>query len=322
VGDGDRITGYGLDALLERQVGMMTRRQLVAHGFDESVVCRKVRRGEWQRALPAVFALAAAPLSGEQRRIAAALYTGPLAQLTGLAALHWHGFRHAPATDRVHVLVPHRTRRRSTGFVVVQRTHQLDHDGHETDLYTVTSAARAVVDACRASSDLRTARAIMTESVQSRFTSVARLEAEIQRAGRSRTALAGSVLREIVDGVRSLPEAELRDLVKSSAVLPRLLWNPRLQSSDGEPLPTPDGWIPDAGIALEVDSRTHHSSDADWGRTMRRHNALAQCGVQVLHFSPREIRENPRRVLRVIEQTYITRLRSGPSFAVQEGAPY
>ena len=161
----------------------------------------------------------------------------------------------------------------------------------------------------------------MAESVQRRLTSIARLDNEVRRAGKSRTALARKVLREIVDGIRSSPEAELRDLTKSSALLPRLVWNPSLVSPDGRPLPTPDGWIPDAGIALEVDSRTHHFSDEDWRRTLRRHNALAQYGVQVLHFSPREIREDPRRVLRVIEQAYVSRLHSGPPIGAQEGAP-
>jgi very-short-patch-repair endonuclease len=33
---------------------------------------------------------------------------------------------------------------------------------------------------------------------------------------------------------------------------------------------------------------------------MRRHNDLARCGIQVLHFSPRQIKAEPRAVVTAI----------------------
>jgi predicted transcriptional regulator of viral defense system len=315
-----RVVG-SIDLTLERQAQIITRRQLNACGIDDFTITRRVRRGFWQRILPGIYVMTAGPLSTEQRRIAAGLYVGSIAQLTGLSALHWHGFRYAPATDRVHVLVPHKTRRRATGFVMVQRTHELDPNAHETEYYSVTSPARAVVDACRATPDLRTVRAIMSEAVQSRFASLDQLDRQVARAGRSRTAVARRVLGELVAGVRSSPEAELREITLSSAVVRKVLWNPHLTTPDGDALPTPDGWIPDAGIAVEVDSREHHSSTDDWARTLGRHNRLTQYGALVLHFTPREIRDEPGRVLRVIEQAYINRMASSPTHAVTVGAP-
>src|SRR6185436_11711887 len=99
--------------------------------------------------------------------------------VTGQAALHWHGFRYAPASDRVHMLIPHERHRRSVGFVLVQRTHELDERARETEFYRVTSPGRAVVDACRATLDIRAARAIMAESVQRCFVSLNTLDDEI-----------------------------------------------------------------------------------------------------------------------------------------------
>jgi len=317
----ERPVGGGLDTTLERQDQIITRRQLIALGFNDFAITRRVRRGHWLRVLPGIYLLATGPLSNEQRRIAAGFYAGAGAQLTGQSALHWHGFRYVPATDRVHVLVPHETRRRSIGFVVVHRTHELDPNARQTEHYQVASPGRAVVDACRATSDVRTVRAIMAEAVQSRFTSVNGLDKELRRAGRSRTAVARRVLHELVEGVRSSPEAELRDITRSSSVVPNVLWNPRLVTPDGQPLPTPDGWIPEAGIALEVDSRTHHFDADDWARTLRRHNLLARCGIVVLHFTPKEIREEPARVLRIIERTYVSRRSSNPAVVVTVGAP-
>jgi hypothetical protein len=311
----------GLDMMRELQAQIVTRRQLAAFGVEDVATYRKVKRGEWQRVLPGICALTRAPLSTEQRRIAATLYAGRRAQLTGLCALHWYGFRHAPTTAHMHVLVPHETRRRSTGFVIVQRTHELDPAPRQTPQYQIASATRAVIDACRASADLRTARAVMTEAVQRQFTGLAWLDDELRRAGRSRTAIARRVWQELLDGVRSSPEAELRELTESSAVLPRVRWNAPLVGPDGRPLPTPDGWIDETGIALEVDSREYHSEPDDWARTLRRHNVLTACGALVLHITPREIREEPARILRMIEQAHVARVAARVRIGVSIGAP-
>jgi very-short-patch-repair endonuclease len=69
-------------------------------------------------------------------------------------------------------------------------------------------------------------------------------------------------------------------------------------------LPTPDGYIEEAAIALEVDSREFHMSPDDWEKTLKHHNKLAAAGILVLHFSPKQIREEPDRVLRQIENAY------------------
>ncbi len=304
-------TGYVVEALAEllaRQHNVASRQQLLAAGVDDVSITRRIRRGEWQRIAPAVYALDSAVLAIEQRRIAAALYAGAEAQLTGTSALLWYGFRYVPTTDRVHVLVPHATRRRSTGVIVIQRTLDMDQRPRDGGLYQVASPARAVVDAARISGDLTTVRAIFAEAVQRKFTDIDAIAAELRRAKRSRTAVGNRVLAELLDGVRSSPEAELRELVRQSQLLPPALWNPILVADDDTRLPSPDGYLADAGIALEVDSREHHMTGEGFQETLRRGNALSLRGVAVLHFMPTEIRTEPARVLRVIEATHRNRL--------------
>ena len=89
----------------------------------------------------------------------------------------------------------------------------------------------------------------------------------------------------------------------------------------GDPLPVPDGWLPDAGIALEVDSREYHLSPEDWQRTMRRHNLLAAHGVLVLHFTPSELRSRPGHVRQLIVAAYAQRLAGGTPVRVRTIAP-
>jgi hypothetical protein len=206
------------------------------------------------------------------------LFAGDDGQLTGAATLLWYGFKSPLASDRVQVIVPHETRRRSAGFVTIQRALSMDANARDPGIYRVTSPARAVVDACRLMTDLRGIRAILSEAVQGGFVGIKAIDEEIRRAARSRTALVRRAFTEVSAGVRSSPEAELRELLSRSDILPAILWNPLLVGLDESVLPTPDGWIADAAIGLEVDSHEHHASGDGWRRTLRRHNALERPG--------------------------------------------
>ncbi|MBQ1075565.1 type IV toxin-antitoxin system AbiEi family antitoxin domain-containing protein [Micromonospora sp. C31] len=301
----------------ERQQQIVTRAQLLAASFDDMYLYRQTRRGLWQRVLPGTYSLVTGTLTEEQRRIAAALYAGPEAQLTGLAALIWYGFRQSPRTDDVHLIVPHQARRTSAGFARVARSLALDARARRTSIYPVCSPARAVVDAARDLHHLRPVRAIVAESVQRGFTDLARLDEEIRRARRSRTALVRKAFSEVVQGTRSAPEAELRECLAGSRLLPEIRWNPRLVAGDGGSLPTPDGYLADAAVALEVDSQEYHFSPGDWARTLDRHNELSRHGILILHFTPAQIRRDPGRIRRTVEDAYESRRGVGAASRVR-----
>src|SRR5687768_5125307 len=93
-----------LDPLVARQRGLVTRAQVLAAGLDDELLRRKVKDGRWQRVLPGLYATFTGALTLEHRRLAAMLYTRGKAQLTGLAALQWHGFRQLPDSDLMHLL--------------------------------------------------------------------------------------------------------------------------------------------------------------------------------------------------------------------------
>lgn len=306
-----------LEEAVHRQQQIVTRAQLLAAGFDDMFLYRQTRRGLWQRVLPATYALFTGVLTSEQRRISAAIYAGPDAQLTGLAALAWYGFRYSPRTEEVHLVVPHHARRKSSGHAVISRALALDPKPRRTASYPVCSPPRAVVDAARDLRHLRPVRAIVAEAIQRGFTDLAALDAEIRRARRSRTALIRKAFSEVVSGTRSAPEAELRECLAVSRVLPPILWNPRLVDAEGRRLPTPDGYLPEAGMALEVDSQEYHFSPEDWRRTLDRHNELTRLGVLILHFTPAQIRRDPSGVRRTVEDAFTARRESPAPVAVR-----
>jgi len=305
-----------LATVIADQQSIVTRAQLNAAGLHDMAIARRIRWGIWQRVLPATYLMGNGPLTREQQNIAASLYAGEPCQITGAAALRTYGFRYAPPDDRVQVLVPHEERRKSTGFVLVQRTLELDPRARVNGLYQVCSPARAVIDLGRQTTDLRLTRAVMSEAVQWRHASLDQLDEEVRRAGRSRTAVVRHVLQELTDGVRSAPEAELRTLLETSTVLPRALWNPTLRTTDGLRLPTPDAYIHEAALAFEVDSQEFHANPVGWATTFDRDNQLGEVGIDTAHFTPAEIRRSPGRTLRRAERIYLRRVGQVPEPSV------
>ena len=163
--------------------------------------------------------------------------------------------------------------------------------------------ARAVADAARWLSDLREVRALVAGAVQDQHCAIAQLAAELGAGGTPDGALLRRVIAEVTDGVRSAPEAELRDLI-IKARMPLPMFNPRLYLPNGKFVACPDAWWPEAGVAIEVDSREWHLAPSDWERTMARHSDLGQYGIVTLHVTPRQLRTDPASFLRKAANAY------------------
>ncbi|MEV0134625.1 hypothetical protein AB0H83_39965 [Dactylosporangium sp. NPDC050688] len=298
----------GVERFTRAQHGLVTRGQLTAAGVTRSQLRWRLRTGRWAVVLLGVVATFSGELSRTHQLTAALLYGGGEACLTAAAALGLHGFRNAPDERCVRIVVPSNRRVRSTGFVRVHRTSRADPFVRLVSSLRVSSPERSVVEAARRCADPRRVRALVAEAVQVGHCTVEDLVRELGVAPRAGTAVLRSAVGEVVAGVRSVAEGEARDLLAGSAVLPGLLWNPRLTGAAGEILPTPDGWIAEVDVALEVDSRAYHLSPQDWERTMRRHRRLTEAGALVLHFSPQEIRAAPAAFVASVERVYLMRL--------------
>jgi very-short-patch-repair endonuclease len=278
---------------------MIRRAQALACGVTHDGIRHRVKPGgRWQRVLPGVYAAVTGEVTADQRDMAALLYGGPGSVLTGQAALR--GLRITTARpDTIDVLIPADRRRQSTGFAVVYRTTRVPELFVVEGQLRYAMAPRAVADAARFAADLTEARAIVAGAVQKRRCPIGLLAEELAAGPRPGSALLRIALGEVADGVRSVAEADFRELIVSAG-LPRPQFNARLQRTDGSLLAVVDAWWPEARLVAEVDSKEWHLSPADWEHTMRRHNELARRGIQVLHFSPRQIRKEPRAVVAAI----------------------
>ena len=323
-------------AIARMQDGVVTRAQALAAGMTPSALRHATRpKGPWQRLLPAVYGAFTGPLGQIHRLRAATLYAGDGSMITGPAGCAMLGLRYGPPTDGiVHVLVPEPRQRVDAKFVRIYRTTRLPRPVRWFDPSVVgesntvppwwedadplapsarpgeidvAPASRVVVDTVRKTViSLRDARAVMCEAVQRNRCSVDELAHEVAAAPRAGTAVPRRVMDDIKAGCRSGPECDMRDVVRSSRILPEPRWN--------RPLPgcarlTPDGCWPEARLVVEVDGKEWHGFRDAPARTEERRALYAQLGWIVVPVSPTRLRQQPDVVRVQLEAAYLAGLR-------------
>ncbi|MGE0298669.1 hypothetical protein [Pseudonocardia sp.] len=266
--------------------------ELAELGVGRRTTAHRCRSGgPWRWLLPGVVRLSNGPVTRDDRRRAALVYAGPRAVLTGLDALHLHGLSRLPApAGPVHVLVPAGIRRAGGGRVLAERTERLPDP--VPGRWPLAPVTRAALDFCRRSRERDIVRSVLAEAVQSRRCTPAELRAELALGCSRGSALPREVLREIIDGVRSVAEADARRIALSSGV-PRPRWNVTLVDRDGRLVAIVDGWFEEAGMAWEIDSREYHALPGDYERTVQRRAALMALGVVVMQTLPSALRRDP-----------------------------
>jgi very-short-patch-repair endonuclease len=156
-------------------------------------------------------------------------------------------------------------------------------------------AARAVADAARELQSFREVRAVTADAVQRGRCRIDQLAEELARAPARQSGWLRRTLAEVADGVRSVAEGDLRDLIRAAG-LPAPVFNARLYIGPAL-LAVVDAWWPDAGVAVEVDSREWHLSPEDSRRTARRSRGMSAKGIIMLHVTPHQIRTEAEKIV-------------------------
>jgi very-short-patch-repair endonuclease len=287
-----------LAATLAEQDHVISRQQALDCGLTQDAVTHRIRSGgPWQRLFPGIYLAHTGSLTVSQKEMAALLHAGPGSVLTGPAALRLLGMTSAEP-DHFDVLVPAHRRPESVAFVAIHRTARMPPSAEQSGR-SCARPTRALADTARAMTDLSEVRALIAGAIQRGDSSLEELASELREGGRPGSALLRKVLAEAEGGVRSVADAELRDLVKR-ARLPTPIFNARLHTAEGTFIAQADAWWSDAGVAVEVDSGEWHLKPVDWERDMRRHNVMTSHGTLVLHFSPAQIRNQPDMVVTTV----------------------
>lgn len=303
---------FSVDELIRRRDGVVRSAELLQLGMSPSTITYRYRAGgPWQRLLPGVVLTVAGVPTDQQRRRAALIYCGGGSMLTGVSALGLYGARHVPPSPALHMLVPHRRHRASSGFVVVERTVRVPEHRSVHGL-PCSPIARAAIDASRRITDPAAGRALLAELVQRRLCSLRQLAVELQEAQIRGTALPRLVLREVRGGVRSVAEADAKRLLTKHHI-PAARWNCHLYDGNGNWLGCPDAVWLELGVVLEIDSLEWHLSPADYRRTQARHRRMTAAGLLVVHVTPATIWDP--------DSGFIEELRSTLAMAATRAAP-
>jgi hypothetical protein len=291
-----------LARILRAQEHVISREQALGCGIARSALGRRTRPdGPWQRVLTGIYLAQTGVPTVPQLEMAALLRGGAGSVLTGMAALHGQGLIATPSPS-FDVLVPVTRQPGSTAFVRIHRTTRMPSRVIREGRRSYALPPRAFADAARLLGDLTEVRALIAGAVQRGDCPLSALARELREGQMPESARLRQVLGEVADGVRSVTEAEFRDLIKRAG-LPWPKFNARLFTADGAYLGRPDAWWPREGVAVEIDSREWHLNPADWERTMRRHTRMSGHGILVQHFTPRQIRTDRATVIRAITDT-------------------
>jgi len=274
-----------LAALLPTQYGVIARWQALECGLTPRALDYRLRPGGlWRAMLPGVYVTMTGTPTPEQRDMAALLYAGSQSLITGAVAVRRHHLTCA-GLNMIDVLIPADVRRKSTGFVRIQRTARMPERLYTTGPIRFAPPHRAVADAARTMTSYSDVQAVVCAALQRRRCTLAALIKELNDGPSAGSRSLRMALAEASDGVRSKAEGDLRNLIDRSD-LEKPLYNARLYTPDGDFIAQPDAWWQRAGVAGEVDSLEYHMSAADYRATQMRHNRMESYGINVQHWLP------------------------------------
>jgi hypothetical protein len=276
---------------LEQQLNVLTREQAHAAGVTRHALQYRLRAGgPWRRLLPGVYIAASGTSTVIQQEMAALLYAGPGSMITGLAAVRHYSIR-GPVTEVTDVLIPASRRRNDASFVRIHRTTRMPDRVSHLGPLRYAPPARAVADTVRGLDDLREVRAVVADAVQRNSCRVKDLAIELTAGPKAGSALFREALTDVAEGIRSAAEGDLKHILARSG-LPMPLFNPEVFAGKLF-IARPDAWWPKLGVAVEVDSVEWHLSPDDYASTLARGRRMAKYQMNVLRFTPKQIRKEP-----------------------------
>jgi hypothetical protein len=296
-------------ALAQKQYGLVTRHQAKQLGMHPSQIERLLRRGRWVADARGVYRIVGSPRSWEQRALALALAAGDDALVSHLAAAYLYGLEGFGPPGMIDITLPrHRCR-----SVVGARTHE-SLDPHLFDRRTrwgipVTGPARTVLDICWVVDDDMRALAALDEMLRRRHVTWEELCTCLvlhTRRGRNGVARFRRVL--LRRWGRRRPRGEFARVVQTLLV--------------DAGLPEPEGEVPvTAGggryridlayealkIAIELDDKETHLTDAAFESDPIRENRLKLAGWLVLRYTWERLITEPEAIVEEVREAIRSR---------------
>ena len=291
--------------LIPGQAGLATRAQLLAAGWTESAI-RHLMEAYGRRVLPTVYAPHRGDLSSEAQIVAAALWAGPGAPLTGAHALARHGVPMSWTPGVPLFLVPksHTARAR-----LEARTVRSNRTPPSRTLggIRVVSLERALTDAGLFSETTSARlREATLAALQCRMTTPPRVQAELANCRRNGSSGVRYGLDDYLDGLWSVAEARLAELLQTHRPGLEFMPNPGILAPDGSLVGHPDAYLPASAVVIQVHSQTYHDGFRDdgtdaWAATVEADSLYSAHGIMPVGVAPTTLRDQPERFLRRLD---------------------
>lgn len=274
--------------------GVISIDELVSQGVPERTAYRRAQEdGPWRLLAPATFLLSNGEPTERQWQIAALVYAGEGAMLTGLGGARLYGIRSGDAPMTVHVLIPEPRRVLSTPKIVIERTRRVP-AAITRDGLAVAPLVRCLTDWARRVKRLSTIAAVLAEAVRRGMVQAEALRQELDQGCRKGSAAPRRVMQAVEDGVWSAAEYEVREFWRSWDDLPAIEWNVKLYDEHGTFLAIVDGFVEEVGFVLQIDSVEHHFATPEQVQeTLEYHRRLRAAGLHVLSARPAQRRKDP-----------------------------
>lgn len=283
-------------ALVQRQHGVVTRRQLQALGFSEGAIDHRIARRRLHPLHEGVYAVGRPEAGVLGEWMAAVLACGPGALLShDSAAAHW-GIR--PSAGRVpHVSVPRSRAPRRPGIRIHRRRALVPDDLAVHDGIPITSPSATIIDIAPGLSRAQLERAVSEADRLDLVTPEA-----LRAATEGRRIPGARAIRELLDDeMFALTDSELERrflLIVRRAGLPMPLTQARLNGFKV------DFWWPDRGLIVETDGLRYHRTPTQQKRDRIRDQRHTAAGLTTLRFTYGQIVQDPRYVERTLVATW------------------
>jgi hypothetical protein len=286
----------GIDRVGRAQHALITWQQLQEQGMSASSIARLVERGYVVRVHHGVYRVAGAPITWEQRQLAAVLAAGPDAAASHRASSYlWRSWDGEPSIE---ISVPRRQALTLDG-VIVHRTRD-PMLVHRRFGIPTTTPMRMLAD-LGSVAPATMVEVVLDRAEAARLVTIAAVEWELARLARRGRRGVGA-LREVLD------RRALLETPPDGVLEPRFA---RLCKQAGLPMPVfqhpvgrfeVDFAYPDLWIAIEVDGYGPHSSPSAFQRDRHRQNDLVVRGWLVLRFTWADVVRRPERVAQQIAE--------------------
>jgi hypothetical protein len=274
-----------------------------------SQIDRMIRSGRWLPLARGVYRLAGAPRTWEQRALALVLSAGDDALVSDLAAAHLYGLDDFGPTGRIGIVTPRHRRRRVTGATVHESLDPHLFDARVRFGVPVTGPARTVLDVCWVVDDDLRALAALDEMLRRRHVTWDELwTCLVLHARRGRNGVARFRRILVRRWGKRPPHGAFNRTVQALLV--------------DAGLPEPEGEVPvrvsganyrldlayeDLKIAIELDDKETHLTDAAFESDPIRDNRLKLAGWLVLHYTWERLITDPEGIVQEVREAVRTR---------------